>query len=83
MNIGYTPIHLRTGIHLTDEKLMAMINSWPGYGIIYGTQRVNAPNPGKSRRDLAVMLASREYSLSDDLVALLPEADEIPEDAVA
>lgn len=83
MNIGYTPIHLRTGMPLTDDRLNAMLNSWPGYGIIHGTQRADAPSPRTSRRDLAVMLCQHEYSLSDELSALLPEPDAVPDDAVA
>lgn len=75
--------NLLTGAPLTSEAVQAMIDRWQGYGILYGTQRVDAPDPINSQRDFAVMLAHNECSLSDELAALLPPPDDIPDDAVA
>lgn len=83
MKLDYIPISLRTGTKLSQERIIELIEQWPGYGIIYGTQTVDAPDPSNSRRDMAILLCQHEYSLSDELASLLPEADDIPEDAVA
>lgn len=83
MKLDYTPISLRTGIQLSQERMRNLIRQWPGYGIIYGTQTVDAPDPENSKRDMAILLCQHEYSLSEDLLNLLPKADDVPDDAVA
>lgn len=66
------------------ETARAMLVGWPGVGLLYGgTQPVKAPDPLGSLHDFAVLLVANGYTLPDDLAALLPEAEAIPEGAVA
>ncbi len=84
MKLNYTPVHWRTGEPLTDEMFEFMLaNYWDGYAILFGTQTVHAPDPRNDPRDMAVFLFSHGYSLSDELSALLPDIEPIPDDAIA
>lgn len=83
MKLNYTPVHGRTGEPLTDELLQRYINEWPGQCLLFGTQPVDAQDPSNNPRDMAVLLFRHGYSLSDDLTALLPEIEQIPDDAIA
>lgn len=83
MKLDYTPVHSQTGKPLTPERMRELIRDWPGYGIIYGTQTASAPNPSGSKRDMAILLCQHGYRLSEELASLLPDPDEIPDDAVA
>lgn len=65
------------------DPVLTMISQWDGHAIIYGTQPVPAPDPLGSSRDMAVMLADWCWDLPDDLLALLPRAQAIPEGAEA
>jgi len=66
------------------ETARAMLVGWPGVGLLYGgTQPVKAPDPLGSLHDFAVLLAANCYSLPKALAVLLPEAEDVPEGAVA
>ena len=83
---------LRVSLNVADRTLSgpgadsvrAMLVGWPGVGLLYGgTQPVKATDPLGSLHDFAVLLAANDYALPDDLTALLPPAEAIPEGAVA
>jgi hypothetical protein len=59
------------------------VEQWDGDGNLYGTQPAPAPDPLHDPHDLAVMLATIGYNLTDDLAAYLPPPENIPEDAIA
>jgi len=66
------------------DTARALMADWPGFGLLYGgTQMVKAPDPLGSLHDFAVLLDASGYTLPEYLAALLPEAEAIPEDAVA
>jgi hypothetical protein len=65
------------------DKVMADIARWDGWGTLYGTQSVRAPDPLGSSRDMAVLLATCCWDLPPELLALLPPPLPIPEGAVA
>lgn len=83
MKLDYTPVHVQTGQPLTPERMNELICEWPGYGIIYGTQTADAPDPANNNRDMAILLCQHGFSLSEELVGLLPKPNDIPQDAVA
>lgn len=58
---------------LGTDWLAEAIARWPGYGVIYGTQREEAPDPKHSARDLAVLLAEYGYHTDE-----LPGPQDVP-----
>lgn len=83
MKLNYTPINTDTGKPLDDVALERMLMDWPGGCLLYGTQYVEAPNPKVNKRDMAVFLMRNHYTLSDELEAMIPKAEKIPDGAVA
>lgn len=66
------------------DAVRAMLVGWPGIGLLYGgTQPVEAQDPTGNLHDFAVLLATNGYTLPAELAALLPEAEAIPDGAVA
>jgi hypothetical protein len=61
----------------------SLIEDWPGYATIYGTQYADAADPLGSSRDMAVLLLAWGWELSQTLVDLLPPPLPVPEGAVA
>lgn len=82
ISVAYDPV-ARTVSGVGSERVAAMIAAWDGYGILYGTQRIPAPDPLGNLSDFAVMLADADFDLPEDLAALLPPAEAIPDGAVA
>ena len=65
------------------ESFLRALQRWDGNAVIFGTQPIYAPDPLHSLHDLAAMLATAGYILSDDLAAMLPPPEDIPEGAIA
>lgn len=95
MNITVTKPQFKESLifqHLPESRriagpdaatVKAMLGKWHGEAILYGTQPVPAPDPLGSSRDMAIMLADWGWQLPDELADLLPEAEAVPDGAIA